>query len=289
MLVSSESVVKLFPQTQLVVGRLGDPRHFFHFLHALVVRICEVGLFSQFDLHPNGDRFFAHVSLQTLILAVEEEGAVFAGVDVVREEAQQICVELELTRHLVPNLMHAVQELQKDRRSVRQVARAVVPVPTTELMPERKPIFVDQNLKAFEGAIVGIQQQLSQRTKLRRTVPAIGAMHKDIRIGVTGHDLENVIRAIEQVLNNLSIASRVESVRPELQLGVFILAHLGVRNLTYAFVGVSNTVDVFNFAELELAVCVTLSRSTIFEATAFQVVHDCVEVWSCVKNHNCAS
>ena len=68
----------------------------------------------------------------------------------VQHEGEEVLVELETMRELVGHLPHAVDKLQEDGGAivvvvlVRAVADAV-----GELVPERKPFFFNQDLKAF--------------------------------------------------------------------------------------------------------------------------------------------
>ena len=80
----------------------------------------------------------AGARLQPLGLAIVQEGAETAAVEVVEDSDEEFLVKLEGAREMVPQLPHTVDELDKDRGPllVRVVAVAM-PDPLPELVPKR--------------------------------------------------------------------------------------------------------------------------------------------------------
>lgn len=64
--------------------------------------------------------------------------------------------------------MHAIQELQKNRSEATALAAWTQIAPLAEFMAKWEPLFLQEHLKTFQGAIEGIAQQLDQRNNLRR-------------------------------------------------------------------------------------------------------------------------
>lgn len=61
-----------------------------------------------------------------LKLVVVEEVAILAGVQFIRDECQQSVIELKLAAHLVPKLVHAVEELKENLRTIIAITVRVV-------------------------------------------------------------------------------------------------------------------------------------------------------------------
>ena len=59
--------------------------------------------------------------LLPFILVIVKEVAILARVELVCQEGKHQIVELELVAHLVPQCLHAVEELQEDLSSVARV------------------------------------------------------------------------------------------------------------------------------------------------------------------------
>jgi len=73
----------------------------------------------------------------------------------------------------MPDLMHAVKELQKNWRSVVSVFGTEMTAATAEHMAEGQPIFFDQNLEAFYCTVVRVKQQLSKCGHLACAIPSV--------------------------------------------------------------------------------------------------------------------
>jgi hypothetical protein len=86
--------------------------------------------------------------------------------------AQHVRIELEVAGELVQQLVHTVEPLQEDARTL--VVR-IISVPVTgatgELVTEATPFFLDQHHESFRRAEVGIQAQLTQCGQLGRAIP----------------------------------------------------------------------------------------------------------------------
>ena len=70
-----------------------------------------------------------HFLLRALLVAVKKERTELAGVSVMGQVGQQSVVELELTGHLVPNLVNTVQKLNENRTALVHLLCAVHSAP----------------------------------------------------------------------------------------------------------------------------------------------------------------
>lgn len=77
--------------------------------------------------------------------------------ELVGEERHQPVVEFELGAVLVPQLVDTVEELDKDLRSVAHVRLRVVLASLGEHVPERDPIFLNQDLEPIKCAVVRVE------------------------------------------------------------------------------------------------------------------------------------
>ena len=100
------------------------------------------------DETPEGLRVLTNAVLLSLLVAVVEEGAEQAGVEVVENESEKVFVKLKRVGKLVRHLPHAVDELQEDGGPVVVVVFVLtVADPVSELVPEAEPLLLDENLK----------------------------------------------------------------------------------------------------------------------------------------------
>lgn len=91
---------------------------------------------------------------------------------------------LKVVRELLHDLPQAVQELQKHWRPLlvavvaARVAADPRPVALGKLEPKRAPLLLDQHGQATKRAWVRVEDDLRQRRELRRTIPAVAAVHQ---------------------------------------------------------------------------------------------------------------
>ena len=79
---------------------------------------------------------------------------------------------------LLDELVDCIQELHKDGRRL-SLRLGTAAVPLGKFVPERQPLFLDQDHEPFQGAIEGVHQQLSQRADLGGPIPAVRAVDQD--------------------------------------------------------------------------------------------------------------
>jgi hypothetical protein len=63
--------------------------------------------------------------------------------------------------------------------------------PVAELVPEARPLLLDEDLEAGEGAVVGVQQQHGQGGELGCPVPPVAAV--DYHTGFVVFNLEKIV------------------------------------------------------------------------------------------------
>ena len=80
----------------------------------------------------------------------------------------------------MPKLVHAVEELKEDLRTIIAITVRVVLTAFWEHVAEWDPILLDEDLESLESAIIRIDHQLRQRTELGCTIPAIRTMNQNI-------------------------------------------------------------------------------------------------------------
>ena len=54
-----------------------------------------------------------------------------------------------------------------------------MPDPIVELVPITQPLFLDENLKPFQCAIVGVEQNHGQGRQLGGSIPAVATVNND--------------------------------------------------------------------------------------------------------------
>ena len=94
----------------------------------------------------------------------------------------------------MPNLVHAVEKLKEYLRAIVAIAVWVVLTAFRKHVAERDPIFFDEDLEAFESAVVWVDHQLSQRAKLGCSIPAIWTMDQNIVL-LMGERVQDLICA----------------------------------------------------------------------------------------------
>ena len=81
-------------------------------------------------------------------------------------------VELEGARKLLRQLPHALEQLVEDWRALLETLAPVahdVRTALAELVAEREPLFLDEDLKAVYGPIVRVEQQAGECARLCRS------------------------------------------------------------------------------------------------------------------------
>ena len=218
-------------------------------LVGLEVKGVHVELLVFEEVAPHRHGFYVDSVVLQLELAVAEEVSVEVGLGHLREVLEVAVVELKISGVLVDELAHAVQELKEDWRLFLP-GRVVDALPHSngELVPKPDPVLVDQILKANDGAIVGIEQYLSQRAELGSAVPAIAAVHQHVlALQQTAHHVVGALNYQKHVIVPLRL--REVDVEPG------VLSECGLEGLV---VGLADGVDVGNVEELHLAVGVKL-------------------------------
>ena len=152
------------------------------------------------DKTPQRLRVLSYTVLLSLFIAVVEEGAEETWVEVVQDESEEVLVELERVGELVCHLPHAVDELQENGRPIVVVVLVfAVADPVAELVPETKPLFLDEDLEPGQGSIVRIEKKHGQRGKLGGPVPSVRTVNNDRGLAVF-----NFVRNSE---NNMKLKS----------------------------------------------------------------------------------
>ena len=90
-----------------------------------------------------------------------------------------------------------------------------MPAPLSKHVPERDPVFLDQDLEAFKGSIVGVKEELGKGAELGRSVPAVRAVDQYIVLELIDR-LQNVIDASQNPSQYSPIARAVEKLVPGL-------------------------------------------------------------------------
>ena len=109
----------LTPNSQTIAVSFWNLRQLDSLLAFKEVGVAEVEVLAQVDLHPDRDGVSTEAGSLALLLRVAAECPVLALLETLREKENEVCVELELTRYLVPQLVNAVEKLEKDWTSVR--------------------------------------------------------------------------------------------------------------------------------------------------------------------------
>lgn len=89
--------------------------------------------------------------------------------------------------------MHAVQELQEDRREAAALAAGAQVAALAELVSEGEPLFLQQHLETLQGSVERVAEQLHQGHHLRtRESEPEGERRRG-----ESHDLECVTTAMK--------------------------------------------------------------------------------------------
>lgn len=76
-------------------------------------------------------------------------------------------------------------------------------------VPKRNPVLINQNLKPVKRPVERIQQQLRQRAELACSVPPVGAVYQDVLKRTLRHLLQDVVRSVQDKLDELTPPSLV--------------------------------------------------------------------------------
>lgn len=91
----------------------------------------------------------------------------------------------------MPDLVHAVQELNEARRPIAGWS-AVVCASLLELVAERKPILANESLEALKSPEVWVYEDLNNGSQLSSAVPSIRAVDQDVLL-FNDHCVQDVI------------------------------------------------------------------------------------------------
>jgi hypothetical protein len=92
---------------------------------------------------PQSESLVPNFIFDAVLFAVEEKVPVFAVVDLFSNKRYQLVVKFKLRAHLVPDLVHTVEELNEYWTPFAQVTRAVVTASLCKHVTESKPVFID--------------------------------------------------------------------------------------------------------------------------------------------------
>ena len=161
----------ILPDTQM----LGRAVHANRILLTDVVRVNEIINAARIvDERPQRNRALLCLELETLGLAVEEEGTEFTGIDMLVQSQQEGLVELEGGGVLLHDLVQAVQPENEHGRALLVVCITIILTKTSaELMTKRAPLLLHEYLESLESTVVRIQHELCSSNHLCSTIPAI--------------------------------------------------------------------------------------------------------------------
>ena len=73
------------------------------------------------------------------------------------------------------------------------------------------PVLFDEDGETFCGAVVGVEANLRERRELRGAIPAVGAVHEDVRVGEMDRssDDENAVEDVGEVGEPVGLAKGV--------------------------------------------------------------------------------
>lgn len=165
--------VNVVPEGQ-VADVVGGPQHF------LAVRLVQRILVDRGGHErPDGERAVRDGILQSLLHRVAQKRSEQTRVDVLGELYQVAHGEFEAARELAVDLMDAVDPLEKHGAALVGLLRAdALSTSVPKLVSEAQPFLLDQHAEAVDGPVERIEAQLGRRADLRRSVPAVAAVHQ---------------------------------------------------------------------------------------------------------------
>lgn len=120
------------------------------------------------------------------LIEVAEEVSELAAVYVLDDVKQKYAIELEGKRVLHHELVHAIQELDKNLASllIIVILSVLMAEPGGELMSEVNPVLIDEGFEALDCSEIRIKQDLRECDELGCSVPAVAAMNHHIMPGL---------------------------------------------------------------------------------------------------------
>ena len=185
----------------------------------------------------------------------------------------------------MPQLVDTVEELDKDLRPVAHIRLRVVLASLGEHVAERDPILLNQHLEAFKCAVVGVEEELAERAKLRSSIPSIRAMDKDVAL-VHLHSFQNFVRTGQDTHQDLAVARAFKDLKPVLALRLIVEGD-NVGHFMHFLEGLSHDMDVVNVAKEYTTVLVGRVKTAIFVPAPFELVCAGIQERSSIENlHN---
>jgi len=151
----SVPAIVLSPVSESLVLYYGDLCDALRFIDADVARVFEV-FFMCVDCKPERKCTISNSPCYSLLVTIEEEITILAVMEFFSDKRNQFVIKLELTTHLMPDLVHAVQKLDKNRASV-TCCWTVMSAPLLKHMSKRLPVFCNQRLEALNSAEVWVK------------------------------------------------------------------------------------------------------------------------------------
>lgn len=152
----TELTEELPPEANVPGIKVTDAGDTLSSLLARVVCVLKDCVAVELDHCPHRDSLLMQLHLLSFTLAIVEEVAILARVELIGQKGDHQVVEFELVAHLMPKRLNAVEELQEDLCSVARITGRVVATPSAKHVAKRDPVFLDEHLEAFKCAIVGI-------------------------------------------------------------------------------------------------------------------------------------
>ena len=113
---------ELLPVPQVPRINIPDALDAHHPVLSLKIRILKPRVFMQLHNRPNRESLLTDLDHAPFSIAVKEPVAVLTRVDLFGKVRKQPITEFELVRHLVPDLVDAVEELKKHLRAIARIS-----------------------------------------------------------------------------------------------------------------------------------------------------------------------
>ena len=112
-----------------------------------------------------------YLQIKAIFFAIANKSAVLAGIDVVVEMEQESLAVLERGGIGSLQLPNGVDQLRENRSRFFTVALQIAAT-IRELVTEREPILLDEDLNSLQRSIVRIDQDLGDRAHLSSAIPS---------------------------------------------------------------------------------------------------------------------
>ena len=129
---------------------------------------------------PHTDSLLVNFHLCSLEVVVVEKVAILAWMQLIGQKLDEMIIEFKLAAHLMPQMVHAVEELEEYLGAISCVTCWIMSAALAKHVTKWYPLFLNQHLETFKSAVVWIEHQLGQWAELCCSVPAIRAMNQDI-------------------------------------------------------------------------------------------------------------